>query len=147
MASRPHAFDLAVSIDVPEPDGLVADDPFDLRQGIEKRPCHLGDVHVCTDQAEQMTSLEGLKLCCPITDSLVLRQKCPSVRAALSDPVLVRDVTCIVRVVIGDQVDYVACISQSGGRRLPRLRSRKNSGRSAEDILDDVDGQVVLICD
>ena len=32
-------------------------------------------------------------------------------------------------------------------QQLPRLRSRKSSGRSAEDILDDVDGQAVLVGD
>ncbi len=47
--------------------------------------------------------------------------------------------------VIGDEMYAVPADRSLEAVILPRLRSGKNSGRSAEDILDDVDSQAVLV--
>jgi hypothetical protein len=93
----------------------------------------------------------GLHQCllfrCPIPNALVLGEQDPSVRSAIRNPLLIRDVAGVVRVVISDEVDDVAGLPQLAAVILPKLRSKKNSGSSAEDILADVHGQAVVIGD
>lgn len=119
---------------------------FDPRHRGEVGAGHDVDRGIAIRQAEQLTVERG-EFLRAIADALVLGQQDPAPAAALGDPLLVGDVPGVVAVVVGDEMNRVAGAPQSVRRDLPRLRSKKNSGRLAEDILDDVNGQAVLLGD